>query len=245
VKLKKIKIFAATSALMLSNPAIASTSYNTTPVPEASQAVFWENGTALIESSQTQSKLSFKFLHHDAGKLFFLGTYKNGTDAPLDFGIDQISVNGADGVTLKVYTRDELIRSIKQKRDTKKFFAILGGTVGVLATLSAAQQTRTGYDRNGRSYTERYTDDGILAVGTALSVGAGAGVLLGANKNSKAKISYLNENYLSRQTVPAGGEGLGVIAVQIPKLKGGKGSIGITVNAFGDVHNLKFNVEKN
>ena len=119
MKLKKIKIFAATSALMLSNPAIASTSYNTTPAPEASQAVSWENGTALIESSQAQSKLIFKFLNYDAGKLFFLGTYKNGADAPIDFGIDQISVNGADGVTLKVYTRDDLIRSIKQKRDTK------------------------------------------------------------------------------------------------------------------------------
>jgi hypothetical protein len=69
--------------------------------------------------------------------------------------------------------------------------------------------------------------------------------LLGANKNAKAKISYLNENYLSRQTVAAGQEILGVIAVQIPKLKRGMNSIGITVNAFGDTHNLKFNVDKN
>ena len=67
---------AALCALLFSNVALASTSYNATPMPETAQVVTWENGTALIESSQAQSKLSFKFLHYDAGKLFFLGTVR-------------------------------------------------------------------------------------------------------------------------------------------------------------------------
>lgn len=238
--------FYFTMALLFSSAALASASYNATPMPQASQAVSYDNGAAIIQSNLANSKLAIKFLQYDAGKMLFLVTYKNTLNAPMEFGIDQFIAHDADGVAIKIYTRDELIRSIKQKRATKKFFAILGGTVGVLAAISASQQTRTGRDSTGRFYSERYTDSGILAVGTALSVGAGAAILSGSNKNSKAKIEYLNENYLSKQTVPAGGgETLGVIEIQLPKLKGGKNSIDITVNASGDTHILKFDVEKN
>ena len=238
--------FSIAFCLLFSDAALASTSYTAIPMPQASQAVSYENGAAIIQSNLANSNLAIKFLQYDARKMLFLVTYKNGLDTPMEFGIDQFIVHDADGVPLKLYTRDELIRSIKQKRATKKFFAILGGTVGVLAAISASQQTRTGRDSTGRFYSERYTDNGILAVGTALSVGASAAILSGSNKNSKEKIEYLNENYLAKQTVQAGGgETLGIIEIQLPKLKGGKNSIDITVNASGDTHILKFDVEKN
>ena len=246
---KAVVSLAVISALLITAPVAAAPSYDAQPAPTETQTVQWDHGIALFQSSMPHSQLGVKFLQYDQSKLFFLITLKNKSEASLDFGVDQIALQIPGGRMIKVYTRDELIRAIKQKRDAKKFFAILGATAGVLASVAASQQTRTGtaHDSQGRSYTymERYTNEAVLAAGTAASVGAGALVLIGANKNADAKIKYLNDNYLVRQTIPAGGEIVGVIEAQMPKMTSASGSIEMNVTASGDVHNMHFNIAKN
>lgn len=236
------------SALVISPPAMAATSYDVQPAPTESQNLTWDHGVALVQSSQPNSQLGAKFLQYDDSKLFFLLTLTNKSAAPIDVGPSQIALNLADGTALKLFSKDELIDAIKRKRDTKRFFGILGATVGVLASVAASQQTRsgTGRDKDGRSYSyiERSTNEAVLAVGTAASVGLGAAVLNSANKNAHDKIFYLNENYIVKQTIPVTGEWTVVIAVQLPKAAVSGGSIGMTVRVADDTHVMKFNIIK-
>ncbi len=249
-KMKTAAMCVAASIVALAPvAATATTSYDAQPVPSAAQTVSWDRGVGLFESTQPHGKVAAKYLQYDGGKLFFLIDYKNLSDAAVDFGVEQITVHDADGSAIKIYSRDELIRGIKRARDTKKFFAILGATAGVLATVAASQRTSTGTatDNYGHTYNyiERHTDGAILTAGTAASVGVGALVLVGANKNSREKINYLNENYLSRQTLSAGKEVYGVVEVDVPKIKNGEGFVDINLNISGDVHILRYSLRKN
>ena len=243
-----ITLWSTLSAFLMASPAHASTSYDAQPVPAGTQSVSWDRGVALFQSTQPHGQLGVKFLQYDDDKLFFLVTYKNKSDYSVNFGIDQIVIHDADGVIIKVFNKDELIRSIKRGRDTKKFFAILGATAGVIASVAASQQSSTGngYDNHGNSYTytQYYTDSGILTAGSVASIGAGALVLTGANKNANVKIQYLNDNYLSRQTILPGGDVYGVIETKLPKIKDGKGVVDIIVNEDGDAHDMKYEVSE-
>lgn len=236
------------TALIISQPAMAATSYDAQPAPTEAQSVTWDHGIALFQSSQPNSQLGVKFLEYDGAKLFFLLSLTNRSADPIDFGPGQITFNLPDGGAVKLYSKDELIEAIKRKRATKRFFGILGATIGVLGSVAASQQTRSGTrrDRDGRSYSyiERSTNGAILAVGTAASVGLGAAVLKSANKNANEKIFYLNENYITKQTIPVTGELVGVIAVQMPKVTATGGSVEMTVNVAGDTHAMKFNIVK-
>lgn len=236
------------TALIISQPAMAATSYDAQPVPTEAQSVTWDHGIALFQSSQPNSQLSVKFLQYDDAKLFFLVAIKNASAGPIDFGLEEIMLKDANGRPVKLFSRDELVHAIKQKRDAKKFFAILGATVGVLASVAASQETRTGTTRDSQgrtqTYMERHTNGAVLAAGSAASMGAGALVLRSANKNADTKIKYLNENYLVRQTIPAGGEALGVIEAQMPKLAKNMDFANLIVNFAGDTHAMKFNIVK-
>lgn len=236
------------AALTISQPIVAATSYEAQPAPTEAQSVTWDRGVALFQSNQANSQLGVKFLQYDDAKLFFLVAFKNASSAPVDFGLEQIMLKDASGRLIKLYSRDELVRAIKQKRDAKKFFAILGATVGVLASVAASQETRTGTTRDSQgrtqTYMERHTNGAVLAAGSAASMGAGALVLRSANKNADAKIKYLNDNYLVRQTITPSGEVIGVIEAQMPKLTPKSATVDLIVNVAGDTHQMKFNVVK-
>jgi hypothetical protein len=235
---------AAVMLTLCSGLAQARIDYTMKPIPAESQTVRWENGDAQFDSRKDKSHVSVQYLQVEEGKLFFLVTVKNVTTKELpgtiDFDVEAISLKDSKGTPVKIYTREELIKSITFWRNTKKVLGVIGATAGVLASISAAQRGRSGsgVDSSGRrfTYSESGTDAGALVLGSAASIVGGAYVLKSANKNAEEKIKYLNESYLAKQTLNPSEELIKIVQADRPKDGRRNGGLALTISILGEDH---------
>jgi hypothetical protein len=228
----KLQSLAAVAVLGVALSA-CSTEYSFNPTAEPNQTIRYDRGTPTTLADGTNGSMQVTPLGvNDDKRLVFGVAVLNKSRTAQNFGIEDISVVGADGTTTKVYSRDELVHEAKVRAEWHEAAAILVGAAAAYAATQNAYSTTNGYvasnafvmgsngysaSVNGISTFSSRTYDPTAAVLGAAAATAATGYTLNSIKSSLDQaLDHYNGQVLQTTTVDPGSNFGGEVIADMP-----------------------------
>ena len=214
-------------ALSVASPALAA-DYMAVPNPAPEDQLSYFKGVASIERKTDFGSIRITAIGEETGKPAFVVEILNQSDAPINFGTENISasITGQKKPTL-VYSAGDIQRMVENKA---AWAAALTGLSGALATNTSTARA-CGY---GGCYTATVRTPNYYAQADA------SRKIDAIYENSAARVDELKNNYLQTTTVAPGASYGGRVALSKPKVKQWPASL--TLNVLGQ--EFSFNVRK-
>ncbi|HTT97320.1 MAG TPA: hypothetical protein VMF58_04680 [Rhizomicrobium sp.] len=212
------------------------TEYSISPAPGAGQQIRYEQGAPTIFSEKRSAAIQVTPLRvTDDMRLAFGVAAFNKSSVPSNFGVENISVEQADGTQDKVFTSGELIHEAKVDAEWKTFAAALAGGLASASSYSTTRGTAytpvgavswssTSYDPVQAAEIRAETRDNIAGIRASLD----------------RTVGNIHHQALQTTTVNAGDSYGGIVVAA--KLSSGQypQNIALHVNWNGEDHDFRF-----
>lgn len=195
------------AGLLVSTSPLLAADYKSKPVPQSTDSVTYYKGTPVVERATPFGKVRITSIGEETGKPAFVVDMLNESDAPINFGTENInaSVVGEKKPTT-VYSADDIQRMVQNKANW----------AAALTAMAGASATNTSYGRAcgyGGCVTASVTTPNYYAQ-------ANAARQVNEIRNDEAgRIDELSQNYLQLTTVQPGEGYGGRVAISKPKSK--------------------------
>lgn len=194
------------------------TTYRVTPIESPPATVRYDRGAPTTSLEQRNGGVQVTPMSFDAdGRMVFGVAAYNNTDAPANFGVENIETQSADNKRLRVFTVDDLVRDARNKAIAASVALALLGVAGAVASQAAAHQTyqSTFYTPRGTyRYKASYYDGAQAVAGTAASIGGATAGIYAVRRTLDATIAGIGESVLQTTTVDPGESVGGRVLVQ-------------------------------
>ncbi len=181
--------------------------FKSKPMPSETDSLTYYKGIPVIERATTFGRVRITSIGEETGKPAFVVEILNESEAPINFGTENISVSvvGQKKPTI-VYTANDIQRMVQNKANWAAFGAAMAG----------ASATNTSYGRAcgyGQCVTASVTTPDYIAQANA------AQQVRDIRSNEAGRIDELSQNYLQLTTVQPGESYGGRVAISKPKPK--------------------------
>lgn len=143
IKVKSGRLLILSSVLLAAQPAVAG-EFKTKPIAESTDVVRYHKGEATISRETDSSLITVVPIEPDRGRLAFIILYRNKLEAPINFGLENVSAT-AGTTSIVLMTKDRLESQAKSRAGWSMFGAAL---VAGLANVDYSSTTvRTPYGK--------------------------------------------------------------------------------------------------
>ncbi|WP_146193618.1 hypothetical protein [Sphingosinicella humi] len=201
----QIALLAAASVVLSG----CATTYSMTPITSASQTVRYDRGSPTTDFEKEFGAIQVTPVQvADDGKLVFAVAAFNKAETPSNFGVENISLETAEGEAIRVFTHDELVRQAKNKAMWASIAtAMAGGLAAYAANQNAYRTTNANlYTPSGGvyHYTARTYDPAAAVVGTAAATAAAGAGIYAIQRTLDNTIANLGDRVLQTTTIDPG-----------------------------------------
>jgi len=239
------KFFAFGMAIALSGCA---TEYAVSPVTQSGQQVRFSRGMATTYSEKKSGAVQITALglNSEMRPAFQIAAF-NKSGNPANFGVENVSLELADGSSDKIFTSGELIHEAKVNAEWAKVGTILVGALAAGAAHANAYSTTSGSistPYGNASYYSRTYDPGVAYAGAA-AAGAATGYGLARIQASLDEtISNYSNQVLQTTTVDPSSSYGGVVVANSLSSSNFPETFAVRVSWNGDEHDFRFMVAK-
>ena len=243
--MRKSVLAIASIATMVSGCAVT---YRITPIESPPATVRYDHGAPTTSLEQQNGAVQVTPMPFDSdGRMVFGVAAYNSTDAPANFGVENIETRSPDSKLLHVFTADDLIRDARNKAIAASVALALIGVAGAVASQAAAHQTyHSSYytPRGSYHYKASYYDGAQAVAGTAASIGGATAGIYAVNRTLDATIAGIGDAVLQTTTVDPGESVGGRVLVQRSRSGGYPQDIAMLVRWNGEEYPFRFQVTK-
>jgi hypothetical protein len=241
---KKILALACSTSLVLSGCA---THYLVDPVAAPNQEVRYDRGTPTTYSEQTNGAVQITPFGIDGrdGRLVFGVAAYNKSQAPSNFGVEDVYMTASGERQLHVFTSDELVREATSRANAATVAVAILGLAAAISAADGATTTTRGrfWTRNGPvRFVSRTHDPGAAFVGAATAA-IGTGLVIGSIRNDLDRtIAGISNEILETTTIdPDRSYGGIVVGERLPQPTAPQDVL-VTVNFNGEQHQFRYSI---
>lgn len=211
-----MKRFLFIGLMAMAVPAVAG-DFKSKPIPSDADSLSYYRGTPVVERATAFGKVRITAIGEETGKPAFVVEILNESEAPINFGTENISVSvvGQKKPTI-VYTANDIQRMVQNKANWAAFGAAMAGASATNTSYGSA----CGY---GGCVTASVTTPNYIAQANA------ARQVRDIRNYEAGRIDELAQNYLQLTTVQPGESYGGRVAISKPKPKKWPAAVSMTV----------------
>jgi hypothetical protein len=223
------------------------THYLVDPIAGPNQEVRYDRGEPTTYSELANGAVQITPFGVDErdGRLVFGVAAYNKSQAPANFGVENVYLSAGDGRQLRVFTADQLVHEAQARANGASVAVAILGLAAAVAAIDGASWTESGryWTRRGPvRFVNRYNNPGAAMFG-AVTAGVGTGLAIGSIRNDlNRRIAGIDNEILTTTTIDPDESTGGIVVGEKITAGGAPRDVMVTVNFNGEQHQFQFGI---